>query len=145
MAAVSVPSVEVAVTSRAISPEKSAGGVRLRPASWSGVRVAVPPAIVTVEPLAKVRTDPSGMLEMLTDKVSPLSVNAVSMFRAMAWSSAPVASVRSRVGASATAATETFRVPDVTAVSVPSVEVATTSRVMSPAKSAGGVRLRPVS
>ena len=80
---------------------------------------------------------------MLTDKVSPESVKAASMFKAMAWSSAPVASVRSRVGASATAAMETLSVPLVIAVSVPSVEVATTSRAISPEKSAGGVSCKP--
>ena len=143
--AVSVPSVEVATTSRAISPDKSAGGVRLRPSNWSGDRVAVPPMMVTSVPSARVSTAPSGMLEMETLRFSPESVKAASMLRAIAWSSEPAASVNSRVGASATAVTETFRVPEVVAVSVPSVEVATTSRAMSPAKSVGGVSCKPVS
>ena len=73
--AVSVPSVEVAVTSRAISPEKSAGGVRLRPSNWSGDRVAVPSAVVTSVPSARVRTEPSGMLEIETESVSEPSVS----------------------------------------------------------------------
>ncbi len=82
---------------------------------------------------------------MLTDKVSPESVRAASMLRAIAVSSAPEASATFSAGASATAVTLTFKVPDVTAVSVPSVEVAVTLRGMSPEKSAGGVRLRPAS
>ena len=82
--AVSVPSVEVAVISRAMSPEKSVGGVRLRPVSWSGDRVAVPPVTGTTVPSAMVRTDPSGILPMVTLSVSPESVNAASMLRAMA-------------------------------------------------------------
>ncbi len=87
------------------------------------------------------------MLEIETESVSEpsVSVRADWISKAIAVSSFPEVSVRSRVGASATAVTATLRVPLVVAVSVPSVEVATTSRAISPEKSAGGVRLRPAS
>jgi hypothetical protein len=60
----------------------------------------------------------------------------------MPVSSVPEASDRVRVGASASAATETSMVPDVVAVSEPSVDVAVTVSWKSSLEFAGGVMTR---
>ena len=75
-----------------------------------------------------------------------MSVSAEEMFNEIAVSSVPEAADRVRVGASASAATETSRVPVVVAVSPPSlsVDVATTDRVKSASEFAAGVIVRPV-
>ncbi len=139
--AVSVPSVEVAVTVKSKSPLKSAGGVMVRPVSSAGVNVTVPSGFTVPAD----RVAPAGISEMVTDSTSSLSVRFDAISSAIGLSSLPAAGVTARVGVSATGATSTFRFWLVDAVSAPSVEVAVTVRSKSPLKSAGGVMVRPVS
>ncbi len=113
----------------------------VRLASCAGVSVATPSVTVTVSPSA-VRTAPSGMPLISTDRVSLSSVSAELISRAMAVSSGPLAASVERVGASATPVTETGRVAVVVAVSLPSVLVAVTVRSKSSLLFTGGVMVR---
>ncbi len=139
--AVSLPSVLVAVTVRSKSSLLFAGGVIVRFANCAGVSVATPSVTVTASPSA-IRTAPSGMPLISTDKVSLSSVSAEEMSRAMAVSSLPLAASAERVGASATPVTDTGNVAVVVAVSLPSVLVAVTVRSKSSLLFAGGVIVR---
>ena len=137
-------SVAMAVTARTISPEKSSGGVIVRPPSWSPVSVTLPSALT----VPAERTAPSGMPEMVISRLSEpsRSVSRASRSSAIGLSSVPEAGVTASTGASATASTVTVRLSVVVAVlPLSSIVVAVTVRSMSPEKSAGGVIVRPSS
>ena len=154
VSAVDVPSFEVAVTVSEKSPLESAAGVIVKPDSWLR---SSPDSVQVPSPLSVPadRTAPVGTLPMVMLRVSESSVNAAAMLSAIAAPATPATAPvdwlpsepgsRSSVGASATPATETVMVPVVSAVSAPSCDVAVTARSISPLKSAGGVRVRPLS
>ena len=141
--AVSVPSVDVAVTVRVKSTSLSAGGVTVRPESCAGVSVQMPPPwSLPADKLA-----PAGTPETVTARLSEpsVSVSAEDIVSGIAASSSPVASATVSVGASATGSTVTLIVSAMEAVSEPSVEVAVTVRVKSTSLSDGGVIVSPAS
>ena len=104
----------MAVTARTISPEKSSGGVIVRPPSWSPVSVTLPSALT----VPAERTAPSGMPEMVISRLSEpsRSVSRASRSSAIGLSSVPEAGVTASTGASATASTVTVRLSVVVAV-----------------------------
>ena len=131
-------SVVVAVTVRAMAPEKFCGGVMVRSTSWPGVSVTLPSALT----VPAERTAPTGISVMVTEVALSETVTS----RAIAVSSSPAASLVASSGASATASTVTELTEVVVAVSpFSSVAVAVTVRAMAPLKSAGGVSVRPAS
>ena len=135
-------SVVVAVTVRSMAPEKSSGGVIVRPASWPGVSVTLPSALT----VPAESTAPSGMLVIVRETDSESSVTDADRSSAMALSSSPAASLTASTGASAIAVTVTGRLRLVSAVSpFSSTDVETTVRAMSPEKFSGAVMVRSTS
>ena len=109
--------------------------------SRSSVETVHEPSSLSV-PADKV--PPEGMSEIVRDRVSESSVTAALIFRAMEVSSLPEISATARLGASASAATDTLIVPILLVVSPPSasVEVAVTVRVKSASELAAGVMVK---
>ena len=89
------------------------------------------------------RVAPSGTPEIVTVRVSELSVRPELISSAIALSSEPLASDVSSAGASATPATSTVIEPEVVATSSPSADCAVTSRSNEPLKSSAGVIVSP--
>ncbi len=140
LTAVSPASVEVAVIVRLREPLKLAGGVMVISASSAGVTETVPSGF-SVPPL---RVTPAGMSLMTTDEmVSSVSVTLTDAFKAIVVSSSPETFGALSAGASATGASVTVRVSDVTARSPLSAEVAEIVRSSDPLKFLGGVKVSP--
>ena len=126
------PSLDVASAVRVMSPEKSSGGVMVRPSNSLACNVHVPsplsvPALITA---------PSGtpaIITSTTDSKAPASMSAVTS-SAIAVSSSPDTFATPRLGASNTGATVTPRVwvMDVVSPLSASVDVAVTDRLISP-------------
>src|SRR6185369_13279989 len=138
-------SVVVAVTVSVKSTSLFAAGVSVSPTSCAGVNVHTPPPLsVPAERLA-----PAGTPLISIDSVSDqsVSVSELAIVSAIAWSSVPLASDTTSVGASASAATVTSIVSTVCAVAPPfaSVVVAVTVSVKSTSLFAAGVSVSPTS
>ena len=139
-------SVDVTTTPNWKSVASLAAGVTVRPVRSPGATVQLPlPLSVPADNVA-----PSGTPVISTDRTSPLSVRPAVMFNGISASSAPAASLTTRVGASASAATLTSKLPLVVAVVTScvsgsvSVDVTTTPNWKSVASLAAGVTVRPV-
>ena len=143
--AVSLPSVDVAVTVRLKSSASFAGGVMARPSSWSAVSVALPSVMVMVSPALLVSVAPSGMFAISMARLSDASESADVMSSAMALSSEPDAALTSREGVSATASTETASVSVDIASAPPldSIAMARMVRLNSPLKFSLGISCSP--
>ncbi len=104
VAAVAVPSLELAVTVRLKSASLLPAGVIARPASCAGVSVMLPAVMVSVSPAVLLSVAPLGMPAMVTVNTSLASTSlcAVVIDSAIAVSSSPLAAETARLGASET-------------------------------------------